>query len=267
MAALGVSSSERPKSSLGLDEIELDTFHGRIMRVLGRFAIGTTALKVWKTRSTRGKLRAEIMPAHYDARAERGARGPVGVVELRDAKGYWMHWGETWTVDPLPAPKKKQPCELFLPEQLSLALFCGERYDPVKRQLFRAEWDHFEDGLGAERTPQPHWNVDHRVPHPAVDETRDLSRSGGGIAISPIPGVELAETQAIEGVELPHPEGTDISQHHLGMRLRWEGKNPSWRSPFETQFAQQVTKWLEACLISITSELKAQIRKGSARGW
>ena len=39
---------------------------------------------------------------------------------------------------------------------VSLSVFEGEEIDPIKKQLFRAEWDDYEDGNNSH--PQPHWH-------------------------------------------------------------------------------------------------------------
>lgn len=39
---------------------------------------------------------------------------------------------------------------------ISLSVFEGEEKDPIKTQLFRAEWDDYEDGNNSH--PQPHWH-------------------------------------------------------------------------------------------------------------
>jgi hypothetical protein len=39
---------------------------------------------------------------------------------------------------------------------ISLSVFQGEETDPLKTQLFRAEWDDYEDGSNSH--PQPHWH-------------------------------------------------------------------------------------------------------------
>lgn len=39
---------------------------------------------------------------------------------------------------------------------ISLSVFEGEEIDPKKTQLFRAEWDDYEDGNNSH--PQPHWH-------------------------------------------------------------------------------------------------------------
>lgn len=56
---------------------------------------------------------------------------------------------------PVPKPRKRKPVvpQIFF----TLSIFQGNNEDNHKTQLFRAEWDNYEDTL--KHHPQPHWHI------------------------------------------------------------------------------------------------------------
>ena len=92
---------------------------------------------------------------------------------------------------------------------ISLSLFQGEEEDPSKNQLFRAEWDDYNNP--EEKHPQPHWHI---TSNRAIENTF----------------IELIEGDAEEGfaAQILNEEKAkivDINKMHFAMNGNWKNND------------------------------------------
>ena len=94
---------------------------------------------------------------------------------------------------------------------LSLSIFQGENSDLIKTQLFRAEWDNYDNNV---KHPQPHWHI-----YPFKYDYKTYQDFEAFIEIKDEPGFEkFIESKAKQ-------ELIDISNLHFAMNGQWSINN------------------------------------------
>lgn len=87
---------------------------------------------------------------------------------------------------------------------ISLSVFQGEAIDDVKNQLFRAEWDDYNNDN--EKHPQPHWHI--------------TSNQGIEKTFEELAGVENTDT-FISLLQEERTKHIDVSKIHFAMNGNW----------------------------------------------
>jgi hypothetical protein len=113
--------------------------------------------------------------------------------------------------------------ECFL-KDVSLAVFEGERSDPVKTAAFRAEWHDFDDT--EHKHAQPHWHV-----YSVIDESAQES----GNIFGKEPQIK----------EFKPNRSTPNRQFHFAMGSQWQLDNDSHISRLDFD---NLCKWLDGCI-------------------
>lgn len=122
---------------------------------------------------------------------------------------------------------------------ITLSVFQGESNDNIKSQLFRAEWDNFDDNT---IHPQPHWHIYPVKYGPKIAEDFetyiDLNKEEGFI--------EFANPDNIKQI-------IDISKFHFAMNGAWIKENKHIHS---IENDDSLLKWLSGILGHIREQLE-----------
>ncbi len=117
----------------------------------------------------------------------------------------------------------------------SLSVFYGEYSDKLKKQLFRAEWDNYENDDSSH--PQPHW-------HFYIDnQNENLQTSFSEI----IDGVSDGFTQVIAN------ENKEFQKMHFAMNGQWSNKEGHLH---KIEDSEDFIKWAFGLIEHISTQLK-----------
>ena len=125
----------------------------------------------------------------------------INVLQWFDS--YWVYF-EIKFVDRVIGKIKDYP-QIFL----SLSIFEGDAQDSKKIQLFRAEWDNYDDN---NEHPQPHWHIYPFQSFEDYDTFKELlsdSQNNGGF------GAFVEQS----------PKVVDLSKFHFAMNAQWYSDN------------------------------------------
>lgn len=128
--------------------------------------------------------------------------------------------------------KRKIPNIFF-----SLSVFQGEFSDEIKVQLFRAEWDNYEELL--ERHPQPHWHIY------TQRDIEDTSKT-----------FEIKETEDdnFEKYIEREKKVVNIARFHFAMNGQWWSESKT--DVHKIEIDSNLTDWFEGVLNHIKKELE-----------
>lgn len=117
---------------------------------------------------------------------------------------------------------------------ISLSVFQGHENDNVKHQLFRAEWDDYNNL--EEKHPQPHWHI---TANQAIERTFE----------------EFAHSEDLGFVELLKEEKSkiiDINKIHFAMCGNWANDEPHVHSIDEEG---KIVRWLQGLFLHLKEQL------------
>jgi hypothetical protein len=120
---------------------------------------------------------------------------------------------------------------------LSLSIFQGEDSDNKKYQLFRAEWDDYNNT--EEKHSQPHWHI---TSNQALEKTFENYS-------------ELDNNGFISLLEEERTKVFDVKRIHFAMNGNWQN-NESHIHKMENE--QQIVNWLQGMLSHLRIELDSQ---------
>ena len=142
---------------------------------------------------------------------------------------YWLYI----EIKFIPKSKKRSFPNTFF----TLSVFKGMIDDEIKEQLFRAEWDNYENQ--SDKHPQPHWHIY------TNNEKEELQKS-----------VEEAIAQTddnfIDFMEAKN-DFTDLSKFHFAMNGQWSNKNTDIHKIVKET---DLTNWFSGVLNHLKNELK-----------
>lgn len=122
---------------------------------------------------------------------------------------------------------------------LSLSVFQGESSDTTKNQLFRAEWDNYDNN---EEHPQPHWHI-----YPVKYENKTYEDFEAFMEISNDPTFSEIVSSNITPL-------INISRFHFALNGNWyENGGHIVNCKFEE--SKKLSRWLSGLLIHVKSQL------------
>ena len=134
-------------------------------------------------------------------------------------------------------PKKRVKRNKEIQIQISLSVFHGVESDDKKQQLFRAEWDDY-DNLD-EKHAQPHWHI---TANQAIDNTFEKYLDN-----------DFEESDfLITGNK--KQKILDVSELHFAMSGNWQNNE---KHVHEIENEQQVVNWLQGMLAHVRIELES----------
>jgi hypothetical protein len=120
---------------------------------------------------------------------------------------------------------------------ISLSVFQGDISDEAKNQLFRAEWDNFDND---DKHPQPHWHVCYDFLFPKTfDKFDQFIREPGGF---------LAE------IEKQKSKYIELNRIHFAMNGQWTTQGGTHFHRINDENA--IKYWFKGLLAHIKSELE-----------
>lgn len=122
---------------------------------------------------------------------------------------------------------------------ISFSVFQGEETDIMKNQLFRAEWDDYEDG--SINHPQPHW---HFLSNKAIENTVS--------SFAEIASDDIKDTFE-EVLNEEKSKTIDISKFHFAMNGDWNNTSVHIHS---VNNEDNLAKWVGGLLAYLKTELK-----------
>lgn len=131
-----------------------------------------------------------------------------------------------------------EPSQTTMPNIfISLSVFQGDDSDKTKNQLFRAEWDNFDND---DKHPQPHWHVCYDFLFPKTFDEFDqfISESGGFLA-----EIEKQKSKCIE-----------LNRIHFAMNGQWSTKGGGHCHKISDENA--IKYWFQGLLGHIKCELE-----------
>ncbi len=156
----------------------------------------------------------------------------IKVLNLRD--DFWVYIGIEFIYK---KKKKKEFPNIFF----SLSVFQGDFKDNYKTQLFRAEWDNFENF--PENHAQPHWHI---YPHKYTKKTHDDFEDF----------IELQETDKDFNTFVNNDTTkkiVDLKKFHFAMNGQWSEKKTDVHKISEEN---ELIDWFSGILSHIKKELK-----------
>lgn len=129
--------------------------------------------------------------------------------------------------------KKRKIPNIFF----SLSIFQGKVSDEIKVQLFRAEWDNYEEL--SEKHPQPHWHLY------SQRDIEDISKGFDEI-------IESADDNFEKYIE-SEKKVVDIDRFHFAMNGQW---SESKTDVHKIEIDSNLTDWFEGVLNHIKKELE-----------
>jgi hypothetical protein len=133
----------------------------------------------------------------------------------------------------LGSTNKKRKVEMF--PHISLSVFQGEETEE-KQQLFRAEWDDYNNI--EEKHPQPHWHI---TSSQAIEKTLKEYAN------------DFGENDFISLLEQEKKETIDVKRIHFAMNGSWH--NNGYHT-HKIDNEQQIVKWLQGLLSHLRTELE-----------
>ena len=119
---------------------------------------------------------------------------------------------------------------------ISMSIFQGNETDPVKHQLFRAEWDDYNNP--DEKHPQPHWHITSDF---SIEESfKDFSDSYDE-------GASFSTFEAVKS------EIIDIKKIHFAMNGNWQNDNNHTHCLNDND---KIVKWFQGMLLHLRTELE-----------
>ena len=125
--------------------------------------------------------------------------------------------------------KKKKVPNIFF----SLSVFQGDSYDDKKIQLFRAEWDNYDEP--SDKHPQPHWHI-----YTKKEERKKDFKD------------EIEESSSFETF-LEDKNTLNINKFHFAMNAQWSEKKPDVHSVL---VENDLINWFEGLLNHLKQELE-----------
>lgn len=119
---------------------------------------------------------------------------------------------------------------------ISLSVFQGEETDNIKHQLFRAEWDDYNNN--EEKHPQPHWHI---TSNQAIEKT-----------FKEIASIEDSDTFANLLIE-EKSKIIDINKIHFAMIGNWINNETHIHS---INSEEKVIKWFQGLLSHLKEQLE-----------
>ena len=119
---------------------------------------------------------------------------------------------------------------------ISLSVFQGEDGDKEKNQLFRAEWDDYNNS--DENHAQPHWHI---TSSQAIENTFAKYADA------------FDKQDFIELLESEKQKVLDVKKIHFAMSADWQAKNGEHLHKMEDE--QQIVNWLQGMLTYLRFEL------------
>jgi len=126
----------------------------------------------------------------------------------------------------------------YLHKMISISVFQGESADNRKNQLFRAEWDDYNND--DETRPQPHWHI-----------TRDKANYENFSQL--ISNSNESEQSSFKLFEMSNAEIFDTKKMHFAMSSNWWNKE---HFVHKIDDASKVVDWMEGLLEHIKYELE-----------
>jgi len=129
---------------------------------------------------------------------------------------------------------------------ITLSVFQGEEADTLKNQLFRAEWDDYDDG--SMNHPQPHW---HFLSNKAIENTVS--------SFAEIASDDIKDTFE-EVLNEEKSKTIDLSKFHFAMNGDWNNTSVHIHV---VNNEDNLAKWFGGLLAYLKTELKYIDRKRS----
>lgn len=122
---------------------------------------------------------------------------------------------------------------------ISVSLFEGAGNDEKKNQLFRAEWDDYENNNNANH-PQPHWHI-----------TRDKAQE---LVFSDLANKNIeAESMSLEMFDFSNKSVFDTKKVHFAMSGLWHYNNEGHVHKMDD--ADKIVNWMRGLLEHVRYEL------------
>ncbi len=119
---------------------------------------------------------------------------------------------------------------------ISLSVFQGEETDNIKHQLFRAEWDDYNNK--EEKHPQPHWHI---TPNQVIEKT-----------FEELVSIEDSDTFT-SLLEEEKSKIIDVNQIHFAMNGNWIN-NESEIHPLNNE--EKIVRWFQGLLSHLRTQLE-----------
>jgi hypothetical protein len=119
---------------------------------------------------------------------------------------------------------------------ISISVFQGENSDNIKKQLFRAEWDNFDNN---DTHPQPHWHI-----YPDYDFEKTFSE---------FLGIHDEGNSFADLLNEDKSKIIDLKRIHFAMNGAWSIKNGHIHRINE---GDSIINWLHGLLAHIKSQLE-----------
>jgi hypothetical protein len=119
---------------------------------------------------------------------------------------------------------------------ISLSVFQGEESDEKKYQLFRAEWDDYNDPK--EKRAQPHWHItSSQAIESTFEEYTDV----------------FERPEILQVLEKEKEKVLDVKKIHFAMNANWQETNGLHIHKIKDE--EQVVRWLQKMLTYLRTEL------------
>ena len=176
-------------------------------------------------------------PFHYTIQGEsfalnRNKNSAESVTVAKWFKDFWLFLEIKFDIQQIIVGRKKQP---QIEIKMSLSVFQGENSDNEKHQLFRAEWDDYNNS--DEKHAQPHW---HTTSSQAIEN-----------AISEY-AIVFENQDFLQVLESEKQKVIDIKKIHFAMNGDWMNDG---NHVHRMENEHQISKWLLGLLTHLRTEL------------
>ncbi|MCK5044033.1 hypothetical protein KAR52_03470 [Candidatus Pacearchaeota archaeon] len=145
----------------------------------------------------------------------------------------WLYVEIRFVLNNNSSKKKRTIPSIFF----TLSVFQGNTSNENKVQLFRAEWDNYEDL--SDKHPQPHWHIY------TQREIEDTSKSFDEIIVS--------TDESFKNFIEKDTQIVNIDKFHFAMNGQWSNNNSDVH---KVEFESDLTNWFEGVLNHIKKELE-----------
>ena len=121
---------------------------------------------------------------------------------------------------------------------ISLSVFQGEDFDNEKTQLFRAEWDDYNDLK--EKHAQPHWHI---------TSSQAIENIFGDDAFFSI------QPEISQKLEKKKEKIFDVRKIHFAMNADWQKINGTYIHKMDEE--QEIVRWLQGLITYLRTELES----------
>lgn len=119
---------------------------------------------------------------------------------------------------------------------ISISIFQGMESDPTKQQLFRAEWDDYNNQ--SDMHPQPHWHI--TSGHSIQENFKEYAAKN-------------AENNSFATFERESTKSIDIKKMHFAMNGNWQNDG-NHAHPIDDNI--KIVRWLQGLLSHIRFEIE-----------